>query len=253
MEEIWKDISGYEGRYMVSNLGNVKSLNYGNRGFEKNLKLINHHSGYVIVDLRNSSRHNSRLVHVFVATAFIDNPENKRCVNHIDGNKHNNCVSNLEWVTHLENTAHAISTGLRDPHNTPKRYGKDHYSSKPVLQYDLSGYLVKIWDSRSDAARYYNCFSGQISNTVDKDGRSCMGSMWRSIPKDDFIPLRIAPFNSRFTKKKVLQFDLDGNLVREWESLDALKDSPYNKNDVRNCCSGHQKTHANYIWRFAAA
>lgn len=178
MEEIWKDIAGYEGRYMVSNFGRVKSMKYLAHDGEKIMKSVRHHTGYMIVSLGRKPR-KMFLVHVLVANAFIENKDNKPYVNHIDGNKANNKAENLEWVTAKENTSHAIKTGLRDPHNVPRKYGKDHYSSKPVYQYDLHGNLIKKWDSQSDAARFYNKRPGNINNCVRGRNKTYLGYIWR--------------------------------------------------------------------------
>ena len=123
MQEIWKDIEGHEGIYQVSNLGRVKSLSreipVANHGAwrtrtipEKILKLHLNENGYVIIILTKDKVRATKKMHRVVAEAFIPNPENKRCVNHIDGNKENNCVDNLEWVTHKENMEHAVANGL---------------------------------------------------------------------------------------------------------------------------------------------
>jgi len=88
-------------------------------------------------------------VHRLVAAAFIPNPEEKPEVNHIDGNKSNNHVSNLEWVTRKENAQHAVAAGLivmpKGPR--PNRRGSNHHASKPVVQLTLNGELVKVYES----------------------------------------------------------------------------------------------------------
>lgn len=124
MEEIWKDIEGYEGYYQISNLGNVKSLertikNSGTySGYykvkERILKIEEnkHRYGYYEISLKKNGKEKRFKVHRLVAHAFINNPDNKPEVNHIDGNKSNNCVSNLEWATSKENKEHAWNTGL---------------------------------------------------------------------------------------------------------------------------------------------
>lgn len=104
MKEIWETVKGYE-KYVVSNLGKVKQN-------EIEVKTYQDKRGYVRVSL-NNGKANTCLVHRLVAEAFIPNPENKPEVNHIDGNKQNNCISNLEWVTRGENVRHSIETGLK--------------------------------------------------------------------------------------------------------------------------------------------
>ena len=106
--EIWRDICGYEGLYKVSNFGRVKSLHFGR---EKLLKAGVSNTGYANVSLTKNKTKKNFHVHVLVAGAFLPNPEGKREVNHIDGDKTNNRVENLEWVTGSENTRHAIQNG----------------------------------------------------------------------------------------------------------------------------------------------
>lgn len=130
MEEIWKDIEGYNGRYQVSNLGRVKSIITKGR-YEYNPPKVSILSGtiarggYKRVLLTKNGKKTAESVHRLVAKAFIPNPENKPQINHIDGNKLNNCVDNLEWVTHQENQAHAWDNGLKQPFR-----GEDHPNSK---------------------------------------------------------------------------------------------------------------------------
>jgi hypothetical protein len=129
MKEVWKDIVGFEGFYQVSNLGRVKSLEkkvpygYGLRTIpERILKNNINQCGYCYVVLYKDTCKRKHKVHRLVAEAFIENPNNKKCVNHKDGNKQNNCVDNLEWVTHSENMQHASDSGLWESWNKGKHY-----------------------------------------------------------------------------------------------------------------------------------
>lgn len=176
MIEVYKDIEGFEGRYMVSNLGNVKSLNYQNTKKEKILTPIRHHLGYYIVHLGSSK---IRMIHTLVAKAFIPNPEHHRYVNHIDGNKRNNIVTNLEWVTAKQNVSHAIRTGLRDPHRNNAKVGILNHNSRSVLQYSKSGEFIKQWDCISDAARAYNMNPCMIINNASGRTLSAHGYVWK--------------------------------------------------------------------------
>lgn len=251
MDETWRDVVGYEGRYMVSTYGRVKSLFYLGHPGERVLKLTNHHTGYFVVSLFKNSKKKLYSVHILVAQAFIPNKEGKRCVNHIDGNKHNNHVENLEWVSHLENTKHAIHTGLRDPHNVHKKLGADNVTSKPVLQYSLDGAFICRWDSQSDAARALGVRPGTIHNCVDKLTKKCNGFMWRSIPQNGIIQDRIAPFSNRLSDKEVTQFDLNHELIRSWSSFkDIYTELGLKRKSIHDCCMGRQKTCGGFIWEY---
>lgn len=122
MDEIWKDIAGFEGVYQVSNTGKVRSLSRKDEFFNrfklcvrlKKGKTLGTYdgNGYDIVKLRLNRTPKMFSVHRLVAIAFIRNTENKPCVNHINGIKNDNRVENLEWCTHKENIQHAHDTGL---------------------------------------------------------------------------------------------------------------------------------------------
>lgn len=107
--EEWRWVPGYEGRYLVSDLGNVASVGFA-RGSEpyKVLSQTLCGAGYKKVSLRDGVRNRNVMVHRIVAMAFVPNPDNKPVVNHIDGNKLNNSSANLEWVSHSENCYHSV-------------------------------------------------------------------------------------------------------------------------------------------------
>lgn len=126
-QEIWKPIQNYDGIYEVSNLGNIKSLNYRKSGKESILKQGIIRNGYKDVALWNHGIVKYPMVHRIVAIAFIPNPNNLPQVNHKDGNKSNNHVGNLEWCTSSENHRHALKEGLRVP---PCLKGEKHGQSK---------------------------------------------------------------------------------------------------------------------------
>ena len=101
MKEVWKDIEGYEGLYQVSNLGRVKRVKT-----DRILKGCKDKGGYLVIGLYKNNVMSTKTIHRLVAQAFIPNPENKPEVNHIDEDKANNKVNNLEWMTRKENNNH---------------------------------------------------------------------------------------------------------------------------------------------------
>lgn len=123
--EIWKDIKGYEGYYQVSNMGRIKSLprkiyNSGILGKnkfyitkEKILKGRLDKKGYLRVVLCKNNKKKDYLIHRLTIEAFKKNVDNKPCINHIDGNKTNNKLDNLEWCTYSENLTHAYKMNLK--------------------------------------------------------------------------------------------------------------------------------------------
>lgn len=121
-EEEWVDVSGYEGKYMVSNMGRAYSAERmvpNHSGFKRlqKPKIINRKpfkNGYIFVSLRDCENSCRKTLHRLVAGAFIPNPENKPCVNHKNGIKTDNRVENLEWVSYSENSKHAYSIGLAE-------------------------------------------------------------------------------------------------------------------------------------------
>lgn len=120
------------GNYFVADNGTVFSRpRQGNKGGELKQRPHNHSGGYMCVDLRIGGKKTRVFVHRLVAQAFLDNPENKHCVNHKDGDKSNNSVENLEWCTHSENMKHAISLGLNA---VPGLSGENHPMHKLTVE-----------------------------------------------------------------------------------------------------------------------
>lgn len=147
-QEIWKDIVNFEGIYQISNFGNLKSFKRNREGHVLSEKDKRGH--YLSVILCYQSKTRCTRIHRLVAEAFIPNPENKPQVNHIDGNKQNNRVDNLEWATAIENMAHARETGLSS------FIAMNHYNQieRPfkIIQCDLSGKFLAEYKNAKDAS-----------------------------------------------------------------------------------------------------
>lgn len=179
------------GCYQISNLGRVKSLARQVERAGYNRKLQTHilspyksHYGYLCVTLMKNGKHTYKRVHRLVAEAFIPNPKNKRCVNHKDGDKTNNCVDNLEWATHQENTIHAWETGLQVM--TEERCYKNKLAaSRRVDQYDLDYNFLKTWDSQSQAAEALNIHQTVISNCCLGRQKTGKGFIFKFAKEDE--------------------------------------------------------------------
>jgi hypothetical protein len=123
--EIWKNVKGFEGYYEVSNIGRVRRkkgktiYKDGRVAFfpQTILKQSENKKGYFRVYLSKNSKKYTKTVHRIVAETFIPNPKNKKTVNHIDCNKKNNKIENLEWLTNKENMRHAFDNGVFDERN----------------------------------------------------------------------------------------------------------------------------------------
>ena len=179
MKEIWKDVPNYENLYQVSNFGNIRTVfryktiyNYKCKNFIKIplrqivLKGSTSKYGYKQVILTKNNKCELKLVHRLVAQAFIPNPNNLPQVNHIDENKHNNCVNNLEWCTSKYNMNYGT---------LPRRIATNFY--KKVNQYDLDDNFIKTWNSIKEANVYYN--TSHISECCRGRLKQVKGYIWR--------------------------------------------------------------------------
>ena len=150
MEE-WRAVVGYEGLYQVSNLGRVMSLERYDRAkkfWPRRIRVLSHDSdGYLVVCLYKDGAKKTCKVHRLVAQAFIDNPNNYPEVNHIDENKKNNCVENLEWATAKENTNYGTARARKSAKQ------KNNVHPCPVIQKTLDGMEVARYASCSDIPR----------------------------------------------------------------------------------------------------
>lgn len=180
--EIWKDIDGYNGKYQVSNFGNVRSFSkWSNGKILKGGKTKGNPRPYKFVVLVNGSRKNKKneYIHRLVAKSFVENPYGLTEVNHKDGNTLNNNAENLEWCTHSQNMMHASNIGALSNH----RKGKLHPNSKPVLQFAKDGTFVREWDSVNQIMRETGIPASYIFKCCNPEKypheKSAYGYIWR--------------------------------------------------------------------------
>lgn len=148
-QEIWKDVLGFEGAYQVSNFGGLKSFKIVLTG--RILSNTEKDGKYFSVVLEYKKKVRYVRMHQLVAEAFIPNLNNKKCLNHIDGNKQNNRVDNLEWCTYKENHDHAMREGLANIKGM-NNYNQ-HIRPFPILQFDLDGNFIAKYDNSTDAGK----------------------------------------------------------------------------------------------------
>lgn len=191
--EIWKDIKGYEGLYKVSNLGRIKSLK--RKVYDKTrhyYKIINERilkqtiatPKYYVVNLTKKGIQKTYRIHKIVAETFIPNPNNYIIINHIDGNKLNNNIDNLEWCTYKHNSQEAKRLGLlKSSMNSLKRwngkYGKEHNRSKIIYQIDKNtDEIINMFYGIAEASRETGINKSNISACCNHKVKNKKGRRW---------------------------------------------------------------------------
>lgn len=179
MQEVWEDVIGYEQKYKVSNLGNVKSLNYRGHGYEKNLKQRINNKGYVWYLLSKNKRTYPVLAHRLVAMAFIDNPENLPEVNHKDENPLNNSVENLEWCNSSYNVNYSLNLHP-DRRKREKIRSSEKYKrrNKKVIQINLHGDKIRQHKSVNEIKKTYGYNSWSIIQCCENRRKTAYGYRW---------------------------------------------------------------------------
>ena len=173
--EIWKDVPGYIGLYKVSNHGRVKSVKK-----QLVLKICGFGNRYKTVALCNGMRKTFRL-HRLVAAAFIPNPDNKPCVDHIDGDRTNNHADNLRWVTTKENCNNPITKSRLNKkigEYMVGRLGGLHQRAKQIAMYSICGDLIKTFLSVKDAQRETGLNDSNIVKCCKGIKKTCGGYIW---------------------------------------------------------------------------
>ena len=229
---MWKKfyLDGIETDYSVSTEGIVRkdTTNY--------ILSQSSQQDYKFVTLLVQGKQKRMRVHRMVAETFLDNPENKPYVNHINGNRGDNNVENLEWATPSENTQHAVETGLFIS-------GR----ARPVIQYNLDGMRMATFASASEAARQTGGSQSKITMCCRRQRQSANDYQWRYY--DDIQD--VTKIEKKFiTGKKVAQCDEDGNILAIFPSFkEAAKAVDGTSSAISRVCSGTNIRHKGYKWK----
>ena len=223
MQEIWKDIKGYEGLYQISNLGNVRSLDrYVEDNIKtqfikgKRLKPFGNGNGYLVISLLKNGKRKNKYIHRLVAEYFIDGYDEDKVINHKDFNRENNDISNLEIVSQKENVMYSLKKG---------RYEKAY---KVITAKHIKRAQDKILNNKEDILKMYE--NGASINEISK------------LYHIKFENL------SKFIKERLKWTILCIETNEKFDSIKQANDK-YGVTTIKDAISGRQKTSANYHWK----
>ena len=161
--EIWKDIKGYDGKYQISNKGNIKNVK------RNKLLKIQFNKNYKCIHLVGTDgKIKNYTIHRLMAQSFIPNPDNLSCVNHKDENKLNNSLDNLEWCTKKYNCNYGTAIERTKKQN-----------QKTLLQYDLNNNFIKEWNGLNECAKSLNVSASHISQCCNNKRNKAYNYIWK--------------------------------------------------------------------------
>lgn len=188
MKEMWKDIEGYEDLYQISSYGRIKSKdriiqcsnNRNRRKYGQILKPFISRSGYYAITLWNNKKFKLNYIHRLVASAFLENTYNKEQVNHIDGNKFNNRIDNLEWATRSENQKHSHRIGLISYETMYEMVKKMREKVIKKVYQIKDGKIIAEYESVVEAGKQFSKYAcNNISTCALGKLKSAYGYQWK--------------------------------------------------------------------------
>lgn len=240
IQEIWKPVKNYENLYEVSNLGKIRSVDRNITTTNGTIRCLRGkpvactpaRSGYVFVMLYKDSVPKRYSVHRVVAETFLPNPENLPQVNHIDEDRANNCVYNLEWCTQSENIKSRKNKG-----------------EKKVLQYDKDGHFIKEWNSIVKISEELGIKYTTIQSAVSHN-HFCSNYFWRYYSEN--YPLKIEVTLPFWYNNQIYQYDLEGNFIREWDKVIMIESElGIDRSGVTKSCGKKEGySYKGFQWRY---
>lgn len=253
MKEEFRWIKGFEGYYMVSNLGRVYSFpRYDNMMRKHGGHFVSTQiakTGYEIAHLMLNGKRTAKYVHRVLAESFIPNPFGKKEIDHIDANKTNNRIDNLRWCTRIENCGNEItySRMVKSKKNNALFGDKNPYSRR-VAQYDAKGDFIAEFESCGDAFRKTGISRGSIQQCASGKRRFGGSYIWKYTTEAKF-PTKTTDKHF-FEKKKICQYSINGNFIREYASItEAAKCVNRSKSSIRQAIIKNG-TAAGFLWKF---
>ena len=229
--EVWKqvlleNVDMQDKKYFVSNLGRFKNSS----GTIMNNYKVND-NGYIRVYIYNKTY----ALHRLIALAFIENPENKEQVNHIDGNKLNNSVINLEFVTNQENQIHKFQNGL------------GNNFTRKITQYDLQMNKIKDFNSIVEASKELNIGKSNITGVLSNYRKTAGGFIFKYFEDENHYEPVILNNKGR----NVIQYDLDMKIIKVFNSLaEVSKELNIHKNNIWAVIKNYRKTAGGFIFKY---
>jgi hypothetical protein len=237
INEEWREINlqnlfgiekEFDKKYYISNLGRFKN-SFGS--IMENYKV--NENGYIRVNIYEKTF----LLHRLVALTFLENPENKKTVNHKDGNKLNNGINNLEFATNQEQQIHKFQNGL------------GNIFARKIKQYDLEGNFIKEFNSIVEASNELKTSESNIRGVLLNKRKTAAGFIWKYLEDDTPITETITINPNR--GRKVCQYDLNMNLINIYESIsDASRKVNIHKNNIWGVIARFRKTAGGFIWKY---
>lgn len=235
-DEIWKDIKGWEGFYQVSNYGRVRTverMTLGKRGYKRMVKPIIRKTyigkrGYYCVNLQADGRRKIAYVHRLMMESFVDNPENKPCIDHIDGDKLNCSLENMRYATQRENVnnPNTVWKAWR-PEIRKQNINKiltqrikkcQKFAPMTVYAYFPDGRFYRSFYSMGEAARHIGRDPKIIQQALERQERVVGGYIWSKGKRDNFHYV----YKKSNTYKSVQEINADGEVINEWDSAKKL-------------------------------
>ena len=206
--------------------------------------------GLLTVSKTGQKKMRSWLVHRLVSLAFIENPSNLSVVNHRDGNKTNNSVTNLEWCTVAENVIHARRTGLRVGGPSRKAIEMSiEVTRRPIIQISRSGEIVRRWSSVTEASASTGATVSAICAACKRTKHTAAGYLWCYEDDANGVSEALESYKNGYGRKPVYQYSLSGDLIKKWNSIaDVERETGYRGSSITSACKGRIKQSYGFIW-----